>query len=148
MKQVSNFAKVLVSVLMVLCVSMFVACSKDDDNKGGGGGGGKIDSAIRGTWVGDEDNGTLVISASDMTSESDYSTGAGQVSLTIGMYINGYDLGGAKYEITKISGGEIMLKLSAGGQSAESVLYTYKVENNVLTIKNANGSTVFVGTKK
>jgi hypothetical protein len=33
MKQVSNFAKVLVSVLMVLCVASFFACSKDDENK-------------------------------------------------------------------------------------------------------------------
>jgi hypothetical protein len=32
MKQVSNFTKVLVSVLMVLCVASFVACSKDEEN--------------------------------------------------------------------------------------------------------------------
>jgi hypothetical protein len=58
MKQVSNFAKILVSVLMVLCISMFVACSKDDDNKGDDnngnvtpGGNSTTPAALVGTWT-------------------------------------------------------------------------------------------------
>jgi len=142
-----NTLKVLGIIALVAVIGFSMAACSDDD--AGGGGGGSTDSALNGTWVGDEDNGTLTIDGDTFTGTPQYSY-AESVASTIAavqMQVVGLSLQGDDASL-EIKDGKITFKSSLIG---DKEVYTYKIEGSTLTIsepEDEGGGVAFTGTKQ
>jgi len=116
------------------------------EKRGYAGGVGGSDSALYGKWVGDEESGTLEITA-------DAWTGTGGTAEGIALVVNSFLLmpkpaGVDSYSFT-ISGGKMTVK----AVGMEFIIYTYKIDGDKLTINTCdddgtNEEVEFVGKKK
>ena len=142
----------IVAVSVIIGVS-FAGCRNVNDGGGdvdtdlfGTSGSLIFESALRHTWVGDEENGTLVFTANGVDSPSDSGTNAGAFALGLNLMVMGNIPGGASAQISA-SGGNVNLTVSAYGQSQSEVWFTYTISGQTLMILDEDGDMVFVGTR-
>jgi hypothetical protein len=112
-----------------------------------------VDGAIQGTWKGNDENGTLVITGGNITSPDTEDTKAKSIASALSPWILAIAGGsavqtGAEFSLT-ISDGKFTLKLIAAGESFEEVLYTYTIIGSTLTITGPHDNSVaFTGNKQ
>ncbi|MCL2191361.1 MAG: hypothetical protein FWB79_05180 [Treponema sp.] len=139
----------IVAVSVIIGVS-FAGCRVNDDGDVdlfGASGSLSFESALRHTWVGDEENGTLIFTASGVESPSDSGTNAGAFALGLNFMVMGNIAGGATTKVSA-SGGNITVTVSAYGQSESEVWFTYTISGQTLTIRDEDdGEVIFVGTR-
>jgi hypothetical protein len=124
-------------IAMVAMVGfLMVACDDGDDNKSSGGD--AFAKELQGTWVGDEDNGTLIITAKSVDVEKQGYSGA----YTVASRISSLDIMTAAFGGVKGDKGKIYYKMSGD----TTVVYTYSIAGSTLTIKDGD-DVEFVGTK-
>jgi len=131
----------------------FTGC---DNTRGGNsddpfnaGGNLSFDSALRGTWVGNEENGTLVITANSISSP-DPLTNAAYFALGINSMVL-MSVEGVTYSLSA-SGGNMTATASFLGYSESEVMYTYTISGSTLKIFDPDGydgpEIIFEGTKQ
>ena len=148
------FMKKTLKLLGIVTLSVIIGISFTgcpNDGNGGGGGGddtrgtgnmASVDSALRGTWVGDAGNGTLEITANNISGQ--LGTSAYDVAGTIDTLIVWAQIQGLRLSFSA-SGGNITA--SAQGGDSE-VIFTYEIVGSTLTIKDDDGDVIFVGTRQ
>jgi len=140
----------IVTMSVIIGVSL-VGCrntndGRDDTDPFDTAGSLSFESALRHTWVGDEENGTLTFTANGVESPSALETGAGEIAFSFNVMAMGNIVGGASTKISA-SGGNITVSVSAYGQSQSEVWFTYTISDRTLTILDEDGDAVFVGTR-
>jgi len=106
------------------------------DTPSTGGDNAGVYSAIAGTWVGDESNGTLVVNKDGFSTTS----GAGTGAFAVVTAINQMKSGGPVY----VENGQIGISMSG----TKIKVYTYVIEGSILTISDDRDGPVFTGTKQ
>ena len=138
----------IVTLSVIIGVS-FAGCRNNDVSDTdlfGAAGSLSFESALRHTWVGDEENGTITFTANSVESPSGLETGAGAIAFNFNVMVMGNIIGGATTNITA-SGGNITVKVSAYGQSESEVWFTYTINGQTLTILDEDGDVIFEGTR-
>jgi len=106
---------------------------------------------LQGTWVGDNDNGTLIIKKDSVEGDkggaSDF---AGQINLYIAAGVSGALGLGPKvtFTITETRIAIKMEKAIAGTDGQLDVIYPYTISGKVLTIKDTDDKIWFTGEKQ
>ena len=144
----------IAGIIAIIAVVGFVFLSCEEDS---GGSSDKLSfpKELQGVWEGDEDNGTLTITADSIEGDtgnasylaSELNMLALMASGGAASVVPGYD-----YKITfTIKSGKITVKqkITYMGQSYdEDVTLTYEIKDGVLTIKDEDGDVAFTGKKK
>jgi len=164
-----NFWKILGIIALVAVIGFsMAACGGDDDDdtkKPGtdtpgtdtpgtdtpstGGDNGGAYSAIAGTWVGDETNGTLVITKDEFKTDNGVETNAYAVVYVM----NGMKTALAAYATQGMDAsmyakdGKIGYSLMYSGTDMGEVIYSYTIEGNTLTLTDDDDAVAFTGAK-
>jgi len=112
--------------------------------------GGDIEAALQGTWKGDEENGTLVVTANSFSSTDKTSTNAKNFVNFIKI-LSAFQDPSMNISFYKIAGGEVKVKMTEESGSSDLLLYRYSISGSQLTITdefNETGKLVFKGTRQ
>lgn len=149
----------LVIALVAVIGFSIMACGGGGDDDGGGGGGGgtlppgavtgiTVESALVGTWVGDEENGTLVFSSTGVGTKDEYPST--QASVVVKGFESIYGTYSSMGGTIIASDGKVIATYIIAGQNGSYPYYSYSITGTTLTFyqDDTRSDIIFVGTKQ